>query len=94
MIPIFVVMAVPVMPISMAIKTPAVIPVPVTIFSAMLVAVSVMIPFAFVPSVMMSLGCLVVVMVTFVSTVSSIASVTISPSVTMNRPGFDGGSTV
>lgn len=94
-IPIPVVMAVPIMPIPimvssiaitvpsvMSVTVPAVISIPMAIFSAMLVSIPVRIPFASIPPVMMSFGCLVVVMVTFVSTVPFIASVAISPSVT------------
>jgi hypothetical protein len=65
----------------MAIMTPAVIPVAVTISSVVPVTVPVQISFALIPSVMMSPGCLVVVMIALVRMVASIASETIGPGV-------------
>ena len=80
-IPVPVVMTVPEMPIPMAIHPPTVIPITVMILPAMLISIRVGIPFALVPSVMMSSRSLVVVMVAFVIPVPSAASVTISPGV-------------
>ena len=68
-------------PAVMAIAMPTVILIPVTIPPAMLVAVPVWIPFALLPSVMMSWRVLALVMVAFVVSVPSLASVMISPSV-------------
>ena len=65
----------------MAITIPIVIAIPVTVRPVMFVAVAVRIPFALVPSIMMSWMVLVFVMVFMVASVPSFAPVMISPSV-------------
>ena len=60
---------VPIMVIPMPITIPTVIPIPVTIAPVMLVAVSMWIPFALMPSVVMSVMCLGAVVMFFASIV-------------------------
>ena len=76
------VIAIPVaVPVVMAITIPSVMAIPVTIPPAMMVAVPVWIPFALVPSVMMSMVRFVAVVIAFVIMVSFAVSATICPCV-------------
>ncbi len=73
---------VPIMFIPMSITIPTLIPIPVTISPAMLVVISMWMAFALMPSVVMSVVCLVAVVMFFtIIVVSFAASATICPCV-------------
>jgi hypothetical protein len=74
-------------PTVISIPVPSIIPVPIPIFPAMLIAVPVWVPLAFVPSVVMPWRCFIIVLVTLVVPMPSIASVSISPCVAAQCQG-------